>query len=58
MEADQRQALVQQGKALKAQLAELEVRLQQQENRLQVRILHALHTDEPDDGCCALCMRC
>jgi hypothetical protein len=36
MEADQRQALVQQGKALKAQLAELEGRLQQLDNRLQV----------------------
>lgn len=37
MDADRRAALVQQGKALKAQLADLEVHLQQLDNRLQVR---------------------
>lgn len=36
MEADRRQALVEQGKALKQQSADLEVRLQQLENQLQV----------------------
>lgn len=39
MEADRRAALVEQGKALKQQLTDLEVSLQQLENRLQVRIL-------------------
>ncbi len=37
MDADRRAALVQQGKALKAQLADLEAHLQQLDNRLQVR---------------------
>ena len=37
MEAGQRAALVEQGKALKAQLADVEVGLQQLDNRLQVR---------------------
>jgi hypothetical protein len=37
MDADRRAALVQQGKALKGQLADLEVHLQQLDSRLQVR---------------------
>ena len=37
MDADRRAALVQQGKALKAQLADLEVHLQQLDSQLQVR---------------------
>lgn len=36
MEADQRQQLVQQGKALKDQLADMEARLQSSKDRLQV----------------------
>jgi hypothetical protein len=37
MEAQQRAALVEQGKALKAQLADMEVGLQRLDSRLQVR---------------------
>lgn len=38
MDADRRQALVRQGKALKQRLTDMEVRLQEVENQLQVRI--------------------
>lgn len=50
MEADRRQALVEQGKALKQQSADLEVRLQQLENQLQVeaqRLPNLTHPDSP-----------
>ncbi len=55
MDADRRQALVGQGKALKQQLSDMEVRLQEVENQLQVQVVKlnnfVLRDDQQAPGC-------